>query len=435
MKILLGHKFFFRGGGTSTYLFALMDYLRAHGHEPIPFSVLYDKNEPSEYSRYFLGAPADAATSHLRDMKLTPLKVLRLLGRATYSFEARRKLRVLIADTGPEIAYLHNLYNYMSPSPIDECKARGLPVVMRVPDFNLVCAELHLLREGKVCKECVGHSPLHALKYRCLKGSLGVTAARAVSMTIHNWLGIYRKVDLFVTPSAVMREVLIEGGYDGARIVHLPSFYAGHRDEASEQSEGDYVLYFGRISTEKGLDTLLRAFGLAAEASFGRKVRLLLAGADVDGLTGRLQALAQELGLGERVQFLGPLGRRELDELIAHCLFTVIPSRWYDNSPMSVFESFAHGKPVVGSNIGGIPEQITPDCGLLCEPGNVEELAEAMSKLIANADLRAGMGAAARRRLREAFSPETHCRRLLDIFEALINGSDPTAPTAVRGPG
>lgn len=420
MKILLGHKYFFRGGGTSTYLFALMDYLREHGHEPIPFSVRYAQNEPSEYSGYFMSAPLGPEASHLRNMKMTPMNALRLLARATYSLEARRKVRDLIRDTSPDIAYVHNLYNYMSPSMIDQCKEQGLPVVMRVPDFNLVCAELHLLREGRVCRECVGKSPLHALKYGCLKGSRAATAARAVSMWVHNLLGVYNNVDLFITPSSFMRDTLIEAGYHESRIVHLRSFYSGPAVETAEDEERDYILYFGRIAIEKAIDTLLRAFAIA-----NRDVRLVLAGSDVDGITGDLTALAAELGIGDRVEFVGHKGRDELDSLIAHCLFTVVPSRWYDNCPMSVLESFAYGKPVIGADIGGIPEQITPECGMLFEADDAEALASCMTAMLADGAMRRRMGQAGRKRLVDLYSPETHCETLLAILGALIAGNAP----------
>jgi glycosyltransferase involved in cell wall biosynthesis len=239
-------------------------------------------------------------------------------------------------------------------------------------------------------------------------------------MCVHNALGIYRKVDLFITPSALMREVLIQAGYEADRIVHIPSFYAGNVAADADVAEGDYILYFGRISVEKGLDTLLQAFALASP-----DVRLILAGTDVDGLAARLQKLAEELGIGDRVEFVGFKGREELDEFIRHCLCTVVPSRWYDNCPMSVLESFAFGKPVIGSDIGGIPEQVTPECGLLFPPNNAEKLAERLKQMLQDAGNRASMGSAAKRRLQEVYSPDRHCGRLLAIFEELINGTDP----------
>jgi glycosyltransferase involved in cell wall biosynthesis len=353
-------------------------------------------------------------------MRLTPVAALKLLGRAVYSTEARRKAGELIRDARPDIAYLHNLYSYMSPSPIDACKRYGLPVVMRIPDFYMICAELHLLRDGATCRECVGRSPLPALRHRCLKGSLSATAARVASMCVHNWMGVYRKADLFITPSAFMRETLVEAGYDADRILHLPSFYGGPLQDESGAQEDDYILYFGRIATEKGLDTLLVAL-----AQVRSDVRLILAGADTDGLTARLEAQARELGIADRVQFVGLKGRRELDELIARCLFTVVPSRWYDNCPMSVLESFAFGKPVVGSRIGGIPEQITTECGLLFEPNDAEDLARAMEHMLGDAQMRREMGQAGKRRLATDYAPERHCERLLSIFEDLTHGHDP----------
>jgi len=294
-------------------------------------------------------------------------------------------------------------------------------VVMRVPDFNLVCAELHLLRDGKVCKECVGHSPLHALKYGCLKGSRAATAARAASMWVHNLLGIYRKVDLFITPSSLQRDVLIEAGYDPQRIIHLRSFYGGSLEASSPGEEQDYILYFGRIAIEKGLDTLIRAFAIA-----NPDVRLVLAGGDIDGITGDLEALAREQGIDDRVEFVGFKGRKELRDLISHCLFSVVPSRCYDNCPMSVLESFAYEKPVVGSNIGGIPEQITPECGMLFEADNAEDLAGCLTRMLADSDLRQSMGRASKQRLAEFYSPARHCDSLMKIMGALIEGKEPT---------
>lgn len=380
----------------------------------------YECNEPSEYAHYFVRPPLGPNDHHLKDMKITPLGALRLLGRAVYSTEARRKAAELIRDTRPDVAYLHNLYSYLSPSPIDACRQAGLPIVLRIPDFYLVCAELHLLRDGRPCRECVGRGPFRALQYRCLKGSLAATGARVVSMCVHNWLGIYRKVDLFITPSAFMRDTLAEAGYDAQRILHLPSFYGGAVTEESDRQEQDYILYFGRIAVEKGLDTLLEAF-----AQLETDVRLVLAGADTDGLTAKLEAQARDLGIAHRTEFVGLKGREELDELIRCCLLTVVPSRWYDNCPMSVLESFAHGKPVVGARIGGIPEQITPDCGLLFEPNDPADLAAALQRLLGDGQLRREMGRACRKRLQTYYSPQAHCERLLAIFEDLLHGRDP----------
>ncbi len=170
------------------------------------------------------------------------------------------------------------------------------------------------------------------------------------------------------------------------------------------------MLYFGRIAPEKGLETLIRAF---ARASTG--ARLLIAGSSVDGYQTRLERLADELA-AESIEFVGHKDRRALDALIAACMFCVVPSEWYDNCPMSILEAFAHGKPVVAASIGGIPEQVADGSGMLFAPGDVDALAEALQTLAHRADMRERMGRNAHARLREAYSPETHCANLIAVL-------------------
>ena len=409
MKVVLAHKYFYRGGGTATYLFALMPELEKRGHECIPFTVAYDQTVPSKYSRYFVSPVAGSSQTHLKDMKKTPWLMLKLLARATWSLEAYRKALQLCDELKPDIAYVHNLYSYMSPSPIAAFKKRGVPVVMRVSDASLLCPAYTGWLHGEVCVHCARNGPWRGLRYRCHKGSLSSTAARALSAAVHRWLRIYDSVDTFVTPSQFMAELLASGGYNHKPVVCIPSFYPS-RCDLNGQVEGDYVLYFGRIAPYKGLATLIRAF-----IEVGRGYRLLLAGTDVDGETDRLRRLAVNVDSGA-IEFAGPQDREDLDELVRRCLFTVIPSEWAENSPMSVLEAFAHGKPVIGSDIGGIPEQVAEGAGLLFPPGDVQALAERMSVLLASAELRREMGQAAWHRVRTRFSPERHLDRLERVF-------------------
>lgn len=419
MKIVLAHKYFYRGGGTATYLFALMDQLHAWGHECLPFTVAYEQTVPQRHSEYFVSPPAGADETHLKDMH-SPMSLPRVLGRAIWSTEAYGKARALARDLRPDIAFVHNLYSYMSPSPIAAFKAAGLPVVMRVSDYNMLCPGLRVMRGGKPCTECVHCGPLHALPYRCHKQSFAATAARILTMYAHRWLRIYDKVDLFLTPSHFLRDLMVEAGYPADKIRHLPSFYPINPASEPAQDRG-YVLYFGRVAPEKGLDTLLDAMTLLS-----RRPPLLIAGADVDGETERLQQRTWRNKL-TTVEFLGMQQREQLDRLIAGARFIVVPSNWYDNCPMSVIESFAMGKPVIGANIGGIPEQITPQCGLLFEPGNAHDLALKMERLLDDPELREDMGQAALARMQTTYSPHRHCSRLLDTFASLLRGAQPAS--------
>jgi len=420
MRILLAHKFMYRGGGTATYIFALWEELEKRGHEIIPFTVAYEQTVPTKFSEFFVSPPAGKSETHLRDMKLSPWTALKLLGRATWSVEAYRKALALVDAAKPDIAYVHNLYSYMSPSPIAAFKRRGLPIVMRVPDMNMVCPGLRAIREGRACLECMDRGLMWSLRFKCHKGSLAGTATRALSMAVHRWLRVYEGVDLFVTPSEFMRNVLVKAGVPAERISHVPSFYESSGSPAAddaEPSEEPYVLYLGRLSEEKGLDVLIRAAQWIPEG-----LQVWLAGGDVDGERERLETLVKKLGL-RNVRFLGFQGPEALHRVIANSLFTVMPSRCYDNSPMAVLESFARGKPVVGANIGGIPEQIGNDCGLLFEPGDPEDLAAKLSYLLTHSEERLEMGRAALRRLETVYTPEAHCGRLMSLFEALTGGT------------
>jgi len=422
MKIVLAHKYFFRGGGTATYLFALREQLHQMGHETIPFTVAFERTAVDEYSEFYVSPPDGAAHDHLKDMKMSPWLALRLLARSTWSVEAYYKARALVEATQPDIAYVHNLYTYMSPSPIAAFKDAGIPVVMRVSDYNMVCPSIHLLRNGGPCFECIGSGYAPAIGYRCHKGSLSATAARAAAMMLHDSAKVYEQVDLLITPSRFMADLLVAAGYDPWRIACIPSFYPAVAPGCTDgEAEDAYILYFGRIAPEKGLECLLHA-----HAQVENPPRLVIAGADTLSYAQRLMELSETLR-SDLVDFVGFQESGALSDLIAGSLFTVVPSIWPDNCPMSILESFAHGKPVVAARIGGIPEQVTDDCGLLFEPGDVAELAAAMHRLSNDPVLRTQMGQSARRRLTEVYTPQSHAQTLLNRLAKLAPTEDTVA--------
>jgi len=414
MKIILAHKYFFRGGGTATYLFALREQLHQMGHETIPFTVAFERTAVDENSEYYVSPPAGPEQDHLKDMTMTPWLALKLLARSTWSVEAYYKARALAEATKPDIAYVHNLYTYMSPSPIAAFRDAGVPVVMRVSDYNMVCPGLKVMRDGRACFDCLDQGYLRALVNRCHNGSLSSTLARVLAMSAHDVVGVYDRIDLFISPSRFMADVLVRAGCDPRRIRHVPSFYPGRNGRTNRPAGGQHILYFGRLSPVKGVTTLLQAY-----ARLDSPPPLVIAGADTVGYGAHLTAITEQLGVAG-VRFVGFQGPRELARLIDRSLFTVVPSEWPDNAPMTVLESFAHGKPVIASRVGGVPEQVTPDCGLLFEPGDADELADAMTSLLGDDSLRNRMGAHARIRLREHFAPERHCSELLRHFRRLV---------------
>jgi glycosyltransferase involved in cell wall biosynthesis len=419
MKIIVCNKFFFLNGGTEKYLQALLRHLSLSGHDPVPFSVGYAGSWQSEYSRFFLPPPGRADEIFYRDIRLRPASILRYIDRSVYSLEARRALARLLRETGgADIAYLLNIYNYMSPSIIDGFRKRGIPVVMRLGDYNLQCPSYLFLRANRPCTLCMRGSYWHGLRYRCVKGSFSASTLRAAAMYVHRLLRLYTRVDAFVVPCEFMRSQLVLGGfpYERIHVIRSPAVSETAPDSARTRR---HILYFGRISPEKGLDTLIEAWSRLADAP-----ELILAGRSYDGEQERLATLVPR-SHRDRVIFTGFQEPAELGRLIDEALLTAVPSRWYDNAPLSVHESFLHATPVIAARIGGIPEQVQHGItGMLFEPDSADGLHAALHAMLSDRELLEQMGRAAHDYVNRECGMDLHAEHLLDLFARVQRNAD-----------
>jgi glycosyltransferase involved in cell wall biosynthesis len=417
MKIVLCNKYFFVNGGTERYLSTCLTELPKRGHEAIPFSVAYARNWPSPYSSYFLPSPGDPDQTHYRQIRLTPASFLRHIERSLYSFAANRALgNLLTAVDGADIGYVLNVYNYMSPSILRVFRSRGIPVVVRFGDYNALCASYTFLRQGKPCLLCGRGNFLHGIFHRCVKGSLFASALRVTSMYIHRFLRLYEEAEAVIAPCAFMRERLIAGGFSAKRIHVIPQ-PALPLASTEPVAKGDYILYFGRLSREKGLDTLLRAYQDLAPAE-----DLVLVGNSFDGCREELATLVLPENK-HKVRFLGFLEGADLSRLVAGARLTVVPSRWYDNAPLAVLESALAGTPVLGAAIGGIPELIQAGItGMLFAPDDAPDLAATLGDMLSDRGRLARMGEAAKRFTEERFGLSRHFDTLMNLFTDLASG-------------
>ncbi len=412
MNILICNKYFFTTGGPERYMFQLMKLLQDKGHKALPFSINFTQNEPTEYKKYFASPPLGLDNPKYENANASLIDKIRFLFRACYSLEAKRKVANIAKIEKIDVAYLLNICNYLSPSIIDGLKKKGIPVVMRLSDYNLFCPEYHFYRNGKVCMLC-NDSLFNAVRYRCCKGSLGLSLAKASVVFFHRILKIYNKVDAFITPSLKMREEMLKHGFPSNKIIPLNSFINLKEYQPSYKNKG-YILYFGRLSREKGLLTLIKAF-----SNLKNDIHLTIAGSGDH--EEELKKFSQDNNI-KNIEFKGFLDQTELIKLIQHAIFTVIPSLWFDNSPMSIYESFAVGKPVIASDIAGISEIVDHKVnGLLFQIGNSEDLAEKMDYLLDNRQKVMEMGKNARYKAETKFSPQTHYETLIKIFNNLKN--------------
>ena len=357
-----------RGGSDVVYLehAALMEEL---GWKNAFFSMHHPKNFESEWSRYFVD---EIEFGHAYSI----LDKLAMASKVVYSFEAQKKLRLLLEHYSPDVAHLHCIYHHLSPSIIPELAKTGIPVVMTAHDLKIACPAYKMLNDGGICERCKDGSFLNVLKHRCVRSSASASAVVAVESMLHHKLNTYKKhLSKVVVPSRFFMEKFIEWGWPRDKFVHIPNYVDATRFSPNFEP-GDYFLFFGRLAPEKGVATLLRA---AKQA--GMKLKLAGTGPDEQ----MLRALNAELQ-GD-VEFLGYQSGESLHNLIRGSRAVVLPSEWYENAPMSILESYAFGKPVIGANIGGIPEMIEEgQTGWTFESRNVDELAAVLSRVKAMSD-------------------------------------------------
>src|SRR5580698_7591496 len=406
MRILFCNKYNYPFSGTEVYLFEAMELMRSKGHEVALFSMTDSRGRPTAYDRYFV--------PHI-DFKEQGgwFHKAALAARAIYSREARRRIRAMIADFRPDVAHVRNIYHHLSPSILWELKRQKVPVVYHLNDFKVLCASYNLVLRGEACEACKGGQFWHALKEKCYPG-WSARMTLVAGAYLHKWAGTYEKcVDCFLAPSQFVRDKFIEHGWDAKRFEVLPHFQAV-KAVAERRAENAPLLYFGRLSAEKGVDDLLKAMQRLPN------LRLIVAG---DGPErGRLERLAAELRLAN-VEFAGHLGGAELERAIAGSRFTVLPSHAYETLGKTILESYARARTVIATDLGSRRELVQAGkTGLLYRTGDVEQLASAIRFLSSQPELAEQMGRAGWEQVRRKYTPEAHYEALVELYERVIDG-------------
>ncbi len=401
VRILQVNKFYDPRGGTERVLFDLEDGLRARGHEVAVFACEHPDNRASEWSRYFVGR---------RDYdRPGPIDRVRHALGTVYDLGARRALGRLLDDFRPDVAHLHNVYHQLSPSVLDALRSRDVPTVMTLHDYKLACPVYRLFRDGEICTKCVGTEwPLWVGVHGCSRGSRAESWLLALESTVHRMRRSYeRGVSVFVSPSRFLADVVRKQGIPSRRIRVIRNA-PRHRPPVADpgaRAPRPRVLYAGRISPEKGVDLLIEAARGVPEV----EVRVAGTGADAK----RLGAASSDLA---NVRWLGHLGPEDLEAERAAAWAVAVPSRWYENAPLSVIEAFCSGRPVLAADHGGLVEMVEPEVnGWRIPPGDVEAWSEALRRLpTAQSELML-MGMRAR-----AVADRDHDHeRFLDTHEAL----------------
>ena len=420
MKILIVNYRYFISGGPERYLFNLKSQLENNGHEVIPFSINYSHNVESEYSDFFVPPLSDRNEVYFRDQSWSFKSFMKTLERAFYSPEVYKSLARLVDKTKPDFAVVLHFKRKLSPAVLKCLHDNKLPFVVRVSDFSYVCPNAHLIKENRVCEDCIKKGQISSVRNRCVQGSLGASVVNYAAERFHQLFGYYNLVPMFVVPSRFTMGKMAEGGIEEKRLFHLPTFVNIPEDSADPEKRAKQIVYVGRLEPIKGLDTLLEAVKRLADNG-EKSFNCVILGEGSKDYVETLKTYCEEHGL-DNVSFGGRVDKQEVDCYLSQSLCSVVPSLWYENLPNAMLESMALATPVIASAHGSLAEHVKNGVnGYLFEPGQSEQLAEKIKIIINNRESALEMGANALSFVKKHHSPQAHVENLLAMKNKLFS--------------
>lgn len=334
---------------------------------------------------------------------------LQAWARMTYSRQKKREFAELLDRFRPDVVHLHNSYPSTGPTVPLACEEAHIPLVHTVHNYRLRCPNAYMFTEGAICRRCEKGVYASALMHKCFP-EVRQSAAYASALWVHRFvMKLEDKIALFVAPSRFMRDRLVHWDIPLERTTIVPNYV----DPPSQKrtGTGDFGVYVGRISPEKGLDVLIRALVLAGDPPFK------IVG---DGpVYAEVRRLAADSGL-RRTEFLGHLPSETVMDVVNDCRYLAMPSMGEEVFPLAPLEAMAHGKPIVVSAIGGLPELVGDGGGLTFQPGNADKFARQIQKLNEDDDYCRAAGEAGLESWRAKYSPEVHLALLLQAYEMCI---------------
>lgn len=377
MRVLLVNKFHYRKGGSETYYFAVADALQELDHEVHFFAMEDEKNLPCEDSDLFVPNRDYNGPS-------SPLAKVSAALSIVYSRESRRRFQELCERVRPDVVHMNLVHRQITLSILDApyLREHHVPVVWTAHDYIGVCPSYTMLDgDENVCDACLDGHFSSCLKRKCVKRSTAKSGMAMLEAEFLKHSHAYNKIDRIICPSRFLAEKMVEGGFSKSQVVWMPNFITNGSLEAMErvatpECNEPYFLYFGRLSAEKGVDVLISAFS-EASLKLPDDWRLKIAGSGPAEES--LRACAKDSAASCRIEFLGYKSGDELASLIKGARWSVVPSTWRENMPYSIVESLAAGTPVIGSEMGGIPELVrNGETGYTFPVGDVSALSEAL---------------------------------------------------------
>lgn len=381
MRILLVHNQYQQLGGEDTIFKTEADLLESYGHHVIRYLIHNDR--------------------------IKEMNSLALAKATFWNHQVYQELRALIQKKRPKIVHFHNTFPLISPAAYYAAKDEGIPVVQTLHNFRLLCVNGLFFRDGQVCETCLTKkTPLPGIIHRCYRESAVASAATAMMVKFHDWVGTWlHMVDIFIVYSQFAHKKFIEGGLPKEKIAFKTNFLYPVPEPGT--GSGHYALFVGRLSPEKGTTTLLTAW-----QQLGHKIPLKIVGNGPLAL--EVNTAAENIA---GIEWLGPKPLSEVYELMGEAAFLIISSEWYETFGRVGIEALAKGTPLVVSNIGALAELVIPQQnGLTFEPGNADDLATQIDWLMTHPQQLKQMRAFARADFEAKYGAVDNYARLREIY-------------------
>ena len=363
-KILLVSKFYYTRGGAEVVAINMANDLEKRGYEIGVFTMDYPQNlSPKNFYTAsqvdFSGGLSDKIKFAMRTMGYQGIK---------------SSFKKALHDFKPDIVHLHNVHSYLSPAVVKLAKQFGCKVVWTLHDYKLACPAYSCLNRGQICEKCFT-SKINVVKERCFKESLPASVLAYFEAKKWNVKKLQQDVDYFICPSSFIKRQMLKAGLKDEKLKVVCNFVDPVKLDQLKNTKvsntrEEFYVYVGRLSDEKGVATLLKA-----AKQLPHKLKLLGGGPLYDDLV-------FNYGNSEQIEFLGHQNAENVAAILSKAKFLVLPSECYENNPLSVIEALCAGIPIVGANIGGIPELIDENSGVVFESGNVEDLQRAISTMM-----------------------------------------------------
>lgn len=417
MRILQIHKYYSknRGGGSVSAFFETKKLLESKGHEIMVFAMHDPDNEESPQSAFF------ADHFDIRTARTLWQKIV-LIPRVIYNREAMAKLDALLRDNKPDVAHVHNIYHYLTPGILRTLRTHNIPIVFKLSDYHAICPNYALFAHGRIDESCREGKYYRLFTRRSINNSWAESFVGMIEGYVNAWMRLYDNVDIFLAPSEFMRDLCVSYGIAKDKIRVLRNVLNFNAYDSADLKKEKYFLYMGRLSVEKGIATAIDAMAALKKRDELKEWKLIIAGKGPQ--EEELRAHVLNRNVADVVEFAGfcKKGGAMWTQLMRCASVAILPSIWYDNSPIAISESMAFRTPVIVSDRGGTREMIEDGVsGMVFRAEDHHDLSEKMSAFILTDDLVKSMGEAAAERVRTINDEEKYYNTLMHAYQHAIN--------------